>query len=270
MFDDVSVVADLIRRTAAAEILPRFRNLAPDEVREKKPGDYVTIADERTEAVLTDALLSLAPDTLVVGEEAVASDRSIMDRLKGSTPVWVIDPVDGTGNFVHGRSSFGVILAYVIDGVIEAGWLYQPLTDTMITAKRGQGAWRDGVRLHVDSDRPAAETIGSIYGFSSRRVDDKPVRNEALIHKSGLFGSIENHQCGATEYIAIAEAKMHYSLHSRSLPWDHAAGVLIINEAGGTVRFLDGAPYDPRIADRPILASSSEAVFTTIQGVLLG
>jgi len=270
MFDDVSVVADLIRRTAAAEILPRFRNLEPDEVREKKPGDYVTIADERTEAVLTDALLSLAPDTVVVGEEAVASDRSIIERLNGSAPVWVIDPVDGTGNFVHGRSSFGVILAYVIDGVIEAGWLYQPLTDTMITAKRGQGAWRDGVRLHVDSGRPAAETIGSIYGFSSRLVDDKPVRNEALMHKSELFGSIENHQCGATEYIAIAEAKMHYSLHSRSLPWDHAAGVLIINEAGGAVRFLNGDAYDPRVGDRPILAASSEALFTTIQGVLLG
>lgn len=270
MFDDVSVVADLIRRTAALEILPRFRNLAPEDVREKKPGDYVTIADERTEAVLTDALLSLAPETLVVGEEAAASDRSIMERLKGSTPVWVIDPVDGTGNFVHGRHSFGVILAYVVDGVVEAGWLYQPLTDTMITAKRGQGAWCDGVRLHVDGNRPASETIGSIYGFSSRPVDDKSVRNEALILKSGLFGSIENHQCGATEYMAIAEAKMHYSLHSRSLTWDHAAGVLIISEAGGVVRFLDGTAYDPRILDRPILAASSETLFTTIQGVLLG
>src|SRR5215475_5254326 len=100
---DLARVTSLIEETAGAEILPRFRKLAAGEIREKTPGDFVTVADEAAEARLTPLLSALLPGSLVLGEEAAAADATLLDRLFDTQPVWVIDPVDGTSNFAEGR-----------------------------------------------------------------------------------------------------------------------------------------------------------------------
>ena len=102
---DSAQVAQLIRDVAAAEITPRFRALAAHEVREKKPGDLVTIADETAERALIPALQGLLPGSVAIGEEAISIDANLLSHLEhAERPVWVIDPVDGTVNFAHGRS----------------------------------------------------------------------------------------------------------------------------------------------------------------------
>ena len=85
---------------------------------------------------------------------------------------------------------------------------------------------------------------------------------------SGRVGGVRNRGCSGLEYLDIALARAHYSLHSRSLPWDHAAGMLITAEAGGVAGFLDGSPYDPRIADRPVLAAASAAACATVRDIV--
>src|SRR5215475_8172836 len=100
---DLARVTALIEETAALEILPRFQKLAAGEIREKTPGDFVTVADEAAEARLAPLLSALLPGSLVLGEEAAAADAKLLDRLLDTQPVWVIDPVDGTGNFAEGR-----------------------------------------------------------------------------------------------------------------------------------------------------------------------
>ncbi|MBV8535357.1 MAG: inositol monophosphatase, partial [Alphaproteobacteria bacterium] len=92
-------VALIIRRVAEEQVLTRFRRLADHEIREKAPGNLVTIADTEAELALTSALMALLPGSLVVGEEAVALDPAVLDQLAGDEPVWIIDPVDGTMNF---------------------------------------------------------------------------------------------------------------------------------------------------------------------------
>src|SRR4030095_3156841 len=109
MLPDADRVTRLIQEAAAAEIMPRFRQLAAGDVREKAPGDLVTVADEAVEARLAPALEALLPGSVVVGEEAAAADPNLLNRLFDDQPVWIIDPVDGTSNFAEGRPAFAVM-----------------------------------------------------------------------------------------------------------------------------------------------------------------
>ena len=92
-------VAAIVAEVAAEELMPRFRHLASGDVRDKGPGDPVTVADEAAERALTRRLAGLLPGSLVVGEEAASADPAVVDRLSQDNPVWIIDPVDGTTNF---------------------------------------------------------------------------------------------------------------------------------------------------------------------------
>ena len=103
MMIDMDHVSGLIRAAVEAKILPRFRNLAAGEVAQKGPNDPVTIADIEAEEMLSRLLLEAYPGTLVVGEELVSREPATLDALLGDTPVWVIDPVDGTMNFADGQ-----------------------------------------------------------------------------------------------------------------------------------------------------------------------
>lgn len=256
-------VATYIRQTARAFILPRFRALGTGDVREKKPGDPVTIADTESERELTRLLADVIAGANVVGEESVAEDPSRLAWLAADAPVWIIDPVDGTSNFVRGNPGFAVIVALARQGQVEAGWIYNPLADVMITAAKGEGAWSNGQRLHVNPDIPAEKLTGSAYGRTKSGV-----RAGRALNDSGRVRGVHNQGCSGLEYMAIAQGMAQFSLHSRSLPWDHAAGMLIVAEAGGIGSFLDGAAYDPRITDRAVLSAVSPQAWQTVHDVV--
>ena len=256
-------VATYIREAAVAEIVPRFRALAPADIREKKPGDFVTIADLETERVLSSRLQAALPGSAVLGEEAAAQDPSRFALLSQDAPVWVIDPLDGTANFTRGQPGFAVIVARVEHGAVEAGWIYDPLGDVMVTAERGGGAWSGGRRLAVASDERVAATTGAAYGRTVRGL-----RAAAALSASGRIGTVRNLGCSALEYVEIALGHAHFSLHSRSLPWDHAAGMLITAEAGGVAGFLDGTGYRPQLLDRAVLAGASRPIWDTVRDVV--
>jgi fructose-1,6-bisphosphatase/inositol monophosphatase family enzyme len=257
---DPQQVADIIREIAQAEILPRFRQLRQEDIREKKPGDFVTAADLAAERRLTERLAELAPGEGVLGEEAAAADPERFRLLAQDAPVWLIDPVDGTGNFARGQEGFGVILARVERGMVCAGWIYDPLGDVMVVAEVGGGTWSGGVRLRVDGETEAARMTGAAYGRSAAGP-----RAAKLLGDSGRVAGIRNLGSSALEYIAVAQGQAHFSLHSRSLPWDHAAGMLIVAEAGGVAGFLDGTAYDPRTIDRAVLAAANRAAWDTVR-----
>jgi fructose-1,6-bisphosphatase/inositol monophosphatase family enzyme len=260
---DPEKVAEHIRETAQAEILPRFRMLGRDDVREKKPGDFVTLADLEAERQLTQRLGALLPGSVVLGEEAAFADRSRFDVLAGDAPVWVIDPVDGTANFARGQPGFAVIVALIEHARVRAGWIYEPLADTMVAAEAGQGAWSAGKRLATTRAVAPADMVGAAYG----RTKAGPRAAQALT-TSGRIGHVRNRGCSGLEYLDVALGLAQFSLHSRSLPWDHAAGMLITAEAGGAAGFLDGSPYDPRIVDRPVLAAAGGAAWDIVREVV--
>jgi fructose-1,6-bisphosphatase/inositol monophosphatase family enzyme len=261
---DRKIVANFIRDTARALILPRFRALGSGDIREKKPGDPVTIADIETEQALTRLLTGVVPGALVLGEESVAEDTSRLEMLASDAPVWIIDPVDGTSNFAKGLPGFAVIVALAQRGEVEAGWIYDPLGDIMISSRKGEGAWLDDTRLAVSADVPPERITGSAYGRAKSGE-----RAAKALNESGRIRGVHNQGCSGLEYMALARGINQFSLHSRSLPWDHAAGMLIVRESGGHASFLDGSGYDARIIDRPVLAAASAASWQVIHDIVV-
>lgn len=262
MFDS-GTVANFIRETAQALILPRFRALARGDVREKKPGDPVTIADTEAERELTRRLHDVIAGAHVLGEESVAEEPSRLALLAADAPVWIIDPIDGTANFVRGTPAFAVIVALARHGGVEAGWLYNPLGDVMISAIKGDGAWCDGKRLAVSAGVPPERLTGSAYGRTHSGL-----RAGRALTDSGRIRGVHNQGCSGLEYMALAQGIAQFSLHSRSLPWDHAAGMLIVSEAGGRAGFLDGTAYDVRIPDRALLAAANAQAWDIVHDVM--
>jgi fructose-1,6-bisphosphatase/inositol monophosphatase family enzyme len=231
---DPERVAALIRSVAQQAILPRFRNLRPADIVEKGPNDLVTAADIESEKLLTAGLTELLPGSVVVGEEATYADPRVMDRLAGEAPVWILDPVDGTLNFAKGDEGFAVIVALAHRGRTVQGWILDPVGDHIAVAEAGRGAWLDGARLHVNNDRPIGDMTGVVWGGSAAIKAIKPRVREVVIRGSA-----------GRAYMALAGGQLDF-LHARKLfPWDHAAGALMMREAGGVAMLFDGTDYRP-------------------------
>lgn len=260
---DPARVAAIIREVSQTEIMPRFRALGAGDVREKSPGQLVTAADVAAEAALSRRLADLVPGSVVLGEEAASADPALFDLLDAAAPVWVIDPVDGTSNFAKGSVDFAVIVAWVRAGQVLAGWIHAPAEDVTVTAERGAGAWCDGRRLAVAADTPLAAMAGAAYG----RVGS-PQRSADVLAASGRIGAIANTMSSGTDYLALARGRSHFQLASRSLPWDHAAGVLIAREAGAVSQFFDGTPYRPRVLDGALLTVANQPGWDGIRDIL--
>jgi len=232
-------VGALMRAVAAEVIWPRFRALKDHEVMDKGAGDIVTAADIDSEARLTEALRKMAPDSLVVGEEAHHADPAILARVDGDAPVWVIDPLDGTRNFSRGRETFCMLVAYVVGHEARRGWLYDPATDRLAMAEAGAGATLDGRPLKSAAAPAESAMIGQINlnWFPADRRGR--VEREARLR----FGAFDRLYCAGHDFLGQALDQRHFSFYRRLWPWDHAAGVLIRREAGGVVDRLDAAPY---------------------------
>jgi fructose-1,6-bisphosphatase/inositol monophosphatase family enzyme len=263
MTPDPAAVATRLRRAAAEIILPRFRNLDREEVREKGPGDFVTVADTEAERMLTPLLRELAPGSVVVGEEAVSANAGVLDRLKGEAGVWLIDPVDGTHNFVHGDPNFAVMAAYVERGAVRGGWIHEPVEDRTVWAIAGEGAWIDAARARRPEPPPPDRMIGSVSGRTPGGA-----RARDVVQAEGAFGPLINIRCAGRTYTGLVRGQFHYAYFSRSRPWDHAAGLLIYQESGGQGAFLDGETYTPVRPNHPLLLAPDAARWAEFQALL--
>ncbi|MFJ2742372.1 inositol monophosphatase family protein [Streptomyces sp. NPDC087440] len=137
----IDEVTDILREAAAEAILPRHRALTEGEITEKTPGEVVTVADREAEALITRRLRAVH-DVPVVGEEAAAADPALLHAVRGAPQAWLVDPLDGTPNFVAGRDDYAVMAALVRAGETVAAWILQPATGVAYVAERGSGAWR--------------------------------------------------------------------------------------------------------------------------------
>jgi len=259
-------VADLIREVAATVVLPRFRHLAADEVHQKSPGDLVTIADQEAERALTRGLTALLPGSVVVGEEAVAADARVLDRVGDGGSIWIVDPVDGTNNFAAGKTPFAIMVALVRDGEPAAAWILDVADDRLTVAEAGSGAYRDGVRVKTRTDDPGA---AALRGVVSPHYLPAALRVEATANAPALGEVTLGHHCAGYEYPAVATDEQQFVLFWRILPWDHVPGALIIREAGGTALHLDGTAYRPADSELGLLVAPNDDIWHTVRDTLL-
>ncbi len=263
-------VAALLRDTAHAEIMPRFRHLSAGAVRSKSgPLDLVTDADEAAERAIAAGLAARFPGCLVVGEEGVAADPALLGRLGGADLAFVVDPVDGTANFAAGLPLFGCMAAAILRGEVVAGWIHDPLGDDTAVAVRGGGAWietPDGARSPL---RVAAPTpFGRMVGDVSWTYLDEPMRTRVASRLPRLAGTV-GLRCAAHAYRAIAAGHLHLLLFNRLMPWDHAAGWLLHQEAGGYSAGFDGQPYSPLCNGGGLICTPDPASWSEARATLL-
>lgn len=257
-------VAALMREVGEAIIMPRFQTLAAHEIREKTPGDLVTIADAESEVRLGDGLAALLPEATVIGEEAVAADAALLSDLHHGQR-WLIDPLDGTMNFSEGKRPFAIMIALIGDGETRAGWILDPVTGRMCHGARGGGAWVNGERVSI-SPTGEALPVAAIAPYFL------PPERQAEIEAraSGKLKIVAIPRCAGEQYPRLVLGQNDVTLFERSHPWDHAAGSLFLTEAGGRIARTDGSPYQIWDKRTGLLAAASPALWDEAAAVLFG
>lgn len=241
---DQNRISDIIRDVANDKIVPRFRSLDKSEVRTKSgPTDLVTIADEEAEIELTRILTKELPGSVVLGEEAVSSGKVAREILQqNDSPVWIVDPVDGTNNFASGNPVFGTMVALVDKGERIASWIYQIPKERMIAGEKGGGVTIDGVAFKPPMKPTDDVDFKTLHAFISRKFMPPKIR-PYVEEKIKMVGDATTYMCCAWEYIEILEGDAAFSVYKRIEPWDHMAGVLFLEECGYYIRKWDGSPY---------------------------
>ena len=265
----LDATADLLLAVADAEILPWFRHLGAQDIRTKSSAiDFVTVADEAAERVLTARLRQMFPGAVVIGEEAVSADPSVLESLAGAEFAITIDPIDGTRNFAAGISVFAVMVAFLVDGQPVASVICDPVVRDWTIAAQGQGAWlrhRDGSRerLQVAPPRPveAMEACG-LWAHMPKEL------RSAFAQRLTRFAANAGYRCAGHEMRVVASGQYDFVVFHKLTPWDHAPGVILHREAGGYVAHLDGADYDPLRLRGGLLFASDKSSWLAIREVL--
>ena len=228
-------VADLMREAAALHVLPRWRHLGAADVWRKADGEVVTVVDIETEAWLAPRLAALVPGSTVIGEEAVANQPRILAGIAEHEAMWLVDPVDGTRRYVAGGAEFAMIVALVRGGETALGWIYEPADDRLSFAERGAGT-AIGTETAKLTPADAERSQTGVGGPRFQRVAQKA---------PSVIAGIVSPNCAGVQYRAMAQGAVDFSVYRRLMPWDHAAGSLMVCEAGGVSAHFDARPYDP-------------------------
>ncbi|MEM1150723.1 MAG: inositol monophosphatase [Pseudomonadota bacterium] len=259
-----TALVEAARAAARAEIMPRFRRLSEADIARKSSAqDLVTDADTGAETHIRATVAKLLPDARIVGEEGVAANPSELEGLGLPGLTVVIDPVDGNWNFARGLALFGTLLAVIEDGETIFGLLYDPVMDDWIEASLGEGAYHvsghERRRLTLGPTPPLAELNGlhSAYGLSS----DQWLRAAALQPR---FGRVTSLRASIWDYRSLITGAVQFCVNRYLNVWDHAAGALALQEAGGHVALLDGRKYTPGLRNGYLLAAASEDLWGEI------
>ena len=165
---------------------------------------------------------------------------------------WIIDPIDGTGNFASGNPPFGIMIALADAGATLAGWILDPMTGRLCHALLGGGS-------HIDGEQVQARESGGDLPIAALAVYFMTEDERADIQRraDGQFAVVDIPRCAAEQYPRLVLGQNDVSVFARTLPWDHAAGTLFVNEAGGCCQRLDGSPYLVGDMRRGLLGASS-------------
>ena len=258
-------VMDRAARKAGAKLRRDFSEVQHLQVSRKGPADFVSKADQRAERTLYEELLHARPDWGFLLEEA--------GEIPGdpNKPRWIIDPLDGTSNFLHGLPHFAISIAVeepMPNGKreITTGLVYQPLTDESFWAEKGRGAWLQDQRLRVSARRDLTESLIAT-GIPFHGHGD-------FAQWTRIFGAVAPHVAGIRRYGAasldlawVAAGRFDGYWEADLQPWDVAAGMLLIREAGGFVTDFRGGD---RAMDRSEFLAGNDAIHSKLHKLVAG
>ena len=231
-YNDLVVCATRAAARAAAFVRASHPP-APGEWAEKTHRDFVTTIDRQAETLIAETLLAAFPGSAIVGEELTPGARPQADVI------WIVDPLDGTTNFLHGYPEFAVSIAAVAGGELAAGVVHNVFYDVVFSAARGQGARIGSERIHVSQvNEPALALIGTGYPFKRIDLLDRYLPQFAAVVRA--TSGVRRAGAAALDLANVAAGRLDGFWELSLAPWDVAAGVLLVREAGGIVTTLDG------------------------------
>jgi len=207
---------------------------------------------------------------MIIGEEASARDPTLLDRIPEAALTFVVDPIDGTKNFSAGLPLFGVMAAAVWRGEIIAGVIFDPIRDDWAMALKGEGAWIENSTGRLTNLQVGAPpSISAMSGIVNWLFFPTPLKAQITANLSRVAAAVD-YRCAAHQYRAVAAGHYDFALYGKMTPWDHAAGVLIHQEAGGYAAFLDGRPYTVRQQTGGLLCAPDEQNWRLLRDTLVG
>ena len=213
---------------ASRRLRQDFGALEHLQVSLKGPGDFVSAADQRAEEILREELAHARPGYGFVGEEGGAREGS--DRSHR----WIVDPLDGTLNFLHGIPHFAISIALEREGTIVAGLVYNPANDELFTAERGKGAFLNDKRLRVAARKRLSDAVVACALPHFSNGDVELTRNENLVVQDKVAG-LRRFGAAALDLAWVAAGRFDAYWQRNLSPWDMAAGIALVREAGGSI-----------------------------------
>jgi len=199
----------------------------------KGPRNFVCAADRRAEAILREELAKARPDYGFLGEEGGAQAGS------DKTHRWIVDPLDGTTNFLHGIPHFAIAIALERNGAIVAGLVYNPANDEMFIAERGKGAFLNDKRIRVAARQRLAEAIVAC-GLPHYGRGDLALARDEIAAAQRAFAGLRRYGAATLDLAWVAAGRLDAYWERDLSPWDLAAGSILVREAGGFISDLDG------------------------------
>jgi len=250
---DVAVAA---ARRAVAVVRARAPDVAQLHWDEKGPSDFVTDVDRAAEHALRTEILGALPDARVLGEELSPTEVAAAGRSTTRDVLFVADPLDGTTNFLHGYPAYAVSIAVLVDGELTAAVVINAVTGDTYTATAGHGAWRNGEPMNVSKIvTPSRALIGTGFPFSHLEWLDSYQPQFAAVARQ--TAGIRRAGSAALDLADVACGRFEGFWELMLAPWDIAAGILLIREAGGIVTDLAGEPayvaHTPLVAGNPVI-----------------
>ena len=225
-------VAVMAARRAGTALIKKMANLDRIKVEQKGFNDYVSEADLAAERAIISCIHKHYPDHAILAEESGVAGES--------ETVWIIDPLDGTTNFLHGFPVFAVSIGVQIKGRMEHGVVYDPMRQELFTASRGKGAYLDDHRIRVSGQTKLERSlIGTGFPFRQAETEVEPYM-QMLARILRSTSGIRRPGAAALDLAYVAAGRLDAFWETGLAPWDLAAGTLLIREAGGIVSGLDG------------------------------
>lgn len=219
--------------------------------------DLVTEVDKGVEQMIRRLILTHYPDHAILGEEGVQPGAdaltAALDEAREHDYLWIVDPIDGTTNFVHGFPFYCVSIALVVKGELTVGVIYDPTRDEMFVAEKGKGAYMHGIPTAVSAETEPGSSLIAM-GFPPDRIFAQPANMAGLQHILPQVRGVRAGGSAALHLAYVAAGRVDGYWEVGLCPWDCAAGVLLVLESGGKVTDTQGNPYD--ISTRHVVASN--------------
>ena len=266
----INYISDLLVEVNKSIILKYYKNLSSKHIDTKSSDDdFVSIADKESEIYIVKNLIGFLNINQYIGEETSYSNKDDHKLLKKNGLYWVIDPIDGTKNYINGKNEFCSMISLVFNSIPIASFVYCPLKDLLVYAFKGFGTYSLKIKTKkVDQLRIQQNSFPNIVGSGGTKGIQEPLRQKVLQNLRKYTNRLFIGSAGI-EAIMLASNETQFVFHGRVTPWDHSPLDLIIKESGGCVYMLNDKTEFNIFSEGPILAASNDQIWKNIRSLAL-